>query len=99
MKERNKYKRVEIKVESISTPNGTQVPNQYIITTKFGTMFVSYDSNIAFIPKDKLQPIVLGEDWKYSTTTSKYRSIFLRESTKDTEKKLKEGIYKLDKDL
>ena len=31
--------------------------------------------------------------WNYSTTTSKYRNIFLGEKRKDTEKKIKQKIY------
>lgn len=33
--------------------------------------------------------------WNYSSTTSKYRNIFLGETTKETEKKIKSGHYKL----
>jgi len=31
--------------------------------------------------------------WNYSVTTSKYRNIFLNETTKETQKKIKQGVY------
>jgi len=31
--------------------------------------------------------------WDYSVTTGKYRNIFLGETKKETEKKIKEGVY------
>lgn len=33
--------------------------------------------------------------WNYSSTTGKYRNIFLNEDKKATEKKIKSGEYKL----
>ena len=34
--------------------------------------------------------------WDYSTTTGKYRNIFLGESKKETQLKINNGVYKLD---
>lgn len=85
-------------VENMVSPNGNNVPNQFIITTDNGRLFKSYNSNIAFIPNDGGK-IILGEDWDYSATTSKYRNIFLGESKKETLAKLKSGEYILDNDL
>ena len=35
------------------------------------------------------------EKWNYSSTTSKYRNLFLGEDTKETKEKIKNKIYKL----
>ena len=89
---------MKLEVENMVSSNGNNVPNQFIITTADGRMFQSYNSNIAFIPNDGRQ-IILGKDWDYSTTTSKYRNQFLGESKKETLAKLKSGEYILDNDL
>jgi len=33
--------------------------------------------------------------WDCSKTTGKYRNLFLREDKKETENKIKDGVYKL----
>ncbi len=74
--------------------NGNKVANQFIITiNSVGTFFQSYYSIIAGkTPKG----IILDKNtWDYSVTTGKYRNIFLGESKKETEKKIKSGEYKL----
>ncbi len=73
--------------------------NQFIVETKEGTIFQSYESNIAFKPSNPDKPIVLGRNWKFSNTTSKYRCQFLGESGKVTQAKLDKGTYILDNDL
>ena len=68
--------------------------------------FQSYDAMIAKKVKRMTSdfnrsPIMQYEEkiyldikyWDYSVTTGKYRNIFLNETKKETEKKLKEGIY------
>ena len=74
-----------MKVSNMKSPNGTKVANHFIIHDAqidtgegymSGTMFQSYESNIAFVPYDG-DVIYLGENWDYSRTTSKYRNIFL----------------------
>jgi len=66
--------------------------------------FQSYDSVIAIrtVWPDEVRgerPAVRIEldanSWDYSTTTGKYRNLFLGESKKETEKKIKSGEYKL----
>lgn len=83
-----------MKVNNLESTRGNKVANQFEIHTDKGTFFQSYNSIIAFEPKSgKTQ---LDEKyWNYSKTTSKYRSIFLGESTKDTQKKIDSGIYEL----
>lgn len=86
-----------MKVENMTTRRGNVIPNQFVIKTDRGTIYQSYDSTIVFIPKEgKTQ---LGKNWAYSNTTGKYRNQFLGETKKETEQKLKDGIYELNLDL
>lgn len=92
-----------IKVENMTSPNGNDVPNQFIITTPDGVYFQSYDSIIAFRSHREEDyslangfKIVLDENyWNYSNTTGKYRNLFLGEDRRETERKIKAGIYQL----
>ena len=82
------------------------VPNQFVITEEgrgaLGNFierktFQSYDSVIAQITvwEDRTD-ITLDKDyWDYSSTTGKYRNLFLDEDKKETEKKIESGEYKL----
>lgn len=86
----------------VSKSSGRPVANQFIITDKingnnYTRYFQSYKSIIAkevvingnsFITLDEYY-------WDYSTTTGKYRNMFLGESKKETETKIKSGIYQL----
>lgn len=91
-----------IKVENCNSISSYgKVANQFIITitTKKGTkhIFQSYNSVIAV--EDEHGNITLDKNkWDYSRTTGKYRNQFLGETTAETRKKIKDGIYKL-KDL
>lgn len=89
---------MKLKVENMTSSNGNNVPNQFIITLDNGRMFQSYNSNIAFIPCDGGK-IVLGRNWDYSKTTGKYRNMFLGETKKETLAKLQSGEYILDENL
>ena len=83
-----------MRVENMRSPNGNQVPNQFIIWTDEGKYFQSYRSIIAFV--DNNNNIFLDEDyWDYSRTTSKYRNIFLKENTEQTKYSIKTGEYEL----
>jgi hypothetical protein len=98
---------MNIKVKNMTSPNGNKVANQFIIeiakdpiSGNCGEYFQSYDSIIAyrerFTPDKRDRQVVLdSETWDYSRTTGKYRNIFLGESKAETEKKIKDGIYKL----
>ena len=82
------------KVKNIIGNAGEPVKNQFIIYTSEGVYFQSYDSVIAF--RDRAGNVTLDRNaWDYSTTTGKYRNIFLNEDKKTTEKKIKDGVYKL----
>ena len=60
--------------------------------TVFGSMFQSYNFNIAFIGNDG-QVYLDKRFWDYSRTTGKYRNLFLSETKKETEKKITSGEY------
>jgi hypothetical protein len=91
-----------MKITNLTSPQGNQVPNQFEIKSENARYFQSYDSIIVKI-EDSLandNPLMRRRItyldsfyWNYSRTTSKYRNIFLGESTKETEKKIKAGIY------
>jgi hypothetical protein len=84
----------KIKVENMVSKSGNTIANQFQISTPQGLYFQSYDTIISFI--DITGQIWLDESkWNYSTTTGKYRNIFLREKRPETEYKIKKGIYKL----
>lgn len=90
---------MKVKVSNIYSDNSNATPNQFEIRTSLGVYFQSYDSIIAFIPDRWGKKTILDEKyWNYSTTTGKYRNIFLGEKRPETERKIKEGIYLL-KDL
>lgn len=69
------------------------VKNQFVVKTDKCTIFYSYYSKIVVIIKK--QVYLDKEFWDYSKTTGKYRNRFLGESKKETEKKIKKGIYLL----
>ena len=95
----NKEKRDKMKVKNMTNDNGRAIPNQFIIgdLENHTIYFQSYDSIIIKKSWDKGKlTIILDERfWNCSRTTSKYRSRFLGETTKETEKKIKSGIYQL----
>lgn len=93
-----------MKVTNITNNKGNKVANQFIVyDDNNNKYFQSYDSIIVkisnFIKNEKglpLSSITLDEKyWNYSVTTSKYRNIFLEETTKETQRKIDKGIYHL----
>lgn len=76
-----------IKIQNMLTSSGGKAANQFVIIDEKGDKyFQSYDSKIALITSDGciyLDPIY----WNYSTTTSKYRNIFLNKSTDEIKKR------------
>ena len=87
-----------MKVSNIINNRGNIVANQFIIEDDKATYFQSYKSIIVKIERTEtgtrtyLDPVY----YNYSRTTSKHRSTFLNESTKETEKKIKQGVYILE---
>jgi len=82
-------------VSNMRNNNGNKVPNQFIIEDDSGSQyFQSYDSMI--VKRDEDGEISLDWNyWDYSRTTSKYRNIFLNETTQDTKRKIDSGEYRL----
>lgn len=84
-------------LKNMTSENGNEVPNQFIIKTNKGIYFQSYDTIIAF--EDNNRKITLDRySWDYSRTTGKYRNQFLGENIAETRQKIRSKIYKL-KDL
>ena len=86
-----------IKAKNIISKRGNPITNQIIIddNKKDTETFQSYNSIIAIKDYKKGKTTLDEYYWNYSPTTSKYRNIFLGEKKKDTEKKIKQGIYAL----
>lgn len=81
-----------MKVSNFDSPrSGKPVSNQFEIRGEGRTVFQSYNSVIAVKEQGKvtLDPVY----WNYSKTTSKYRSQFLGETTKETQEKIDNGTY------
>tara|TARA_R110000868_G_scaffold160448_3_gene390070 strand:+ start:2006 stop:2263 length:258 start_codon:yes stop_codon:yes gene_type:complete len=72
---------------------GNDIANQFEIFTEEGVYFQSYRTIIAF--KATGQVYLDEGSWDYSMTTGKYRNIFLGEDKKETNRKIKAGVYKL----
>lgn len=86
-----------IKVERLRSPQGNFLKEQFLIFSPIGVYFQSYDTIIAFKPKDPCKKTVLdSEYWDMSDTTRRYREQLLRESTDITQVKIDEGDYLLE---
>lgn len=73
-----------------------EVANQFIMTTRDGVYFQSYDSVIVFVPLSDAEKTQLDVNyWDYSRTTAKYRNAFLGEDTDTIKAKIKSGEYVL----
>jgi hypothetical protein len=83
-----------VKVENMVSLKGNKVVNQFIIETTKGVYCQSYKSIIAFESIDGT--VVLDKTyWDYSSTTRKYRNIFLGQNSTGIEARIKNGTYKL----
>ena len=96
-----------MKVENMISSKGNKVANQFIIKTTEQVLasgghiigaevvyFQSYKSIIARKCDYWASKIKLDRNkWDCSRTTGKYRNIFLGETKKETEKKIKSGEY------
>ena len=82
-----------VKVRNMLSSNGNSVANQFEIETDDATYFQSYNSVIA---KRMIGVVYLDEYyWDYSTTTGRYRNMFLGETKKETQAKIDSGEYVL----
>ena len=84
---------MEYKVKNMVSSQGNKVPNQYIIDTSGKEIFQSYKTIIAMKDYQNGKIYLDERKWNYSTTTSKYRNIFLGESSKETLKKIQNKEY------
>ena len=86
------------KVENMQSSSGNDIANQFLIKGvnhdgQIGCVFQSYSSIIAFRPASGASIVLDKRYWDYSTTTGKYRNIFLGEKKPETERKIKSGAY------
>ena len=90
-----------IKVKNMENRQGKPVVNQFIINQIEGvierTIFQSYKSTIAMKVDngDTFQIYLDNDTWDYSSTTGRYRNVFLNEDIHETRKKIKSGEYLL----
>lgn len=90
-----------IKVRNITSNKGNPIANQFEITKydKHGNpQIVYFQSYKSTIVEHRLYNGLIMLDkkyWNYSNTTGRYRNIFLDETRKETEAKIKSGKYKL----
>lgn len=95
-----------MKVQNMTSGRGNKIANQFIIegddknemSGNCTEYFQSYDTIIAKRDKfragvEKRQVWLDSNKWDYSKTTGKYRNIFLGETKKETEAKIKSGEY------
>lgn len=85
-----------MKVENMTSNKGNKIANQFIITNDNEEYFQSYKSIIAkkvLMNNQFFMTYLDKKYWDYSVTTGKYRNIFLNETKKETEKKIKDGTY------
>jgi len=83
-----------LNIKKIKVYNINKRPNQFLIVTPDAHYFQSYESLIAM--RDNEGNIYLDKNcWDYSTTTGKYRNIFLNENKKLTMNKIKNNTYSL----
>lgn len=78
-------------IEYMKGRTGKARPEQKILYTDRGKVFSSYNTSIVFISEGKTY--LDYHYWNYSTTTGKYRNMFLDESGTMTKKKIKAGAY------
>ena len=80
--------------KKIKVYNINERPNQFLIVTPDAHYFQSYESLIAVRTNEG--KIYLDVNyWDYSTTTGKYRNIFLNENKSLTLKKINANVYSL----
>ena len=81
-------------IKHIKVHNINNRPNQFLIVTPNAHYFQSFESLIAM--SDNEGKIYLDVNkWDYSTTTGKYRNIFLNENKSLTQKKINSNVYSL----
>ena len=85
-----------VKVAQMLNDRGQAVKNQFYVFDHDNSvvMFQSYNSII--VKKYNNGNVELDKQfWDFSKTTGKYRNVFLGEKKPETERKIKQGVYKL----
>ena len=83
-----------LNIKKIKVYNINKRPNQFLIVTPDAHYFQSYETLIAM--RDNEGNVYLDKNcWDYSTTTGKYRNIFLNENKHLTQKKINSNVYSL----
>ncbi len=84
-----------MKAENMTGRGGKEIANQFIVTDDNQNIFFqSYQSIIVKIDNENGGITYLDKNkYDYSTTTIKYRNAFLMETSKEIERKIKEGKY------
>ena len=83
------------KVENMTSSNGNDIPNQFIIATLDYVVFQSYSTIIAIQHKRTMKITLDRQKWDYSTTTGKYRNQFTGLNKKQTVKAIESGEIEL----
>ena len=86
---------LKVKILNMTGHAGGAVRHQFIIKTNKGVYFQSYDSIVIFQSYKTGKTILDRQKWDCSTTTGKYRNLFLGEKKAETERKIKSGEYTL----
>lgn len=84
-----------LKVSNVCSPSsGREIANQFEIRVANGYVFQSYDSLIAI--KTNGQRVIHKDYYKYSSTTTKYTSVFFGcDNAKELHQEVKDGYIKL----
>lgn len=83
-----------MKVKHLINERHRLVKNHFVVELDSKTILYSYESSIVMI--DAQGQIHLSAHWDYSATTIKNRELFLGEPSIETQKKIKNGEYKMD---
>ena len=85
-----------MKVSNMTSRNGNQVPNQFIIDNGNKTVFQSYKIVVAV--KENGKVTLDNNALEYSNTTTKYLKHFLgtTESKKQLQDKIQSGFYQVE---
>lgn len=87
---------MKVKVSNLTSPSsGKEVANQFQLEVGSKVYFQSYQTIIAVYDRRTGKTVLDKNAWDYSTTTGKYRNDFLGEKRPETERKIKNGTYKL----
>lgn len=84
----------KVTVRNMTGSSERDVVNQFEITTPEARYFQSYRSIIIACWFEG-ETYLDKNYWDYSTTTGRYRNIFLGETKRETEAKIKSGEYRL----